>query len=143
MTFHSMPVGNFCVWRRDATGSGAPNGSCNNVPPHVNLVSTTSVDGVAAMFCELQVSTCPAFNNFRRGATVPPPPVTMCTGMTTGTMDDPGCGAPGLADGFCRVDTSMNHYCTIGCSTMQDCPCTDITCTAQYPCTAGLCALNP
>jgi hypothetical protein len=142
MTFRSMPVGSFCAWRRSATGSGAPNGSCNNVRPHINLVSATSIDGVADMVCEPQVTSCPALANFRMGATVPTM-TAMCSGMTTGTSDDPGCGAAGIADGFCRIDSSMNHYCTVECTTAQDCPCIGIACATQYPCMGGLCSLNP
>lgn len=140
MTFHSAAVGSFCAWRQDAAGSGAPNGNCAMVAPYANGTAATSVDGVSTMFCELRVSTCPALaDHLTAGSSA----TGMCTGLTTGVSDDPDCGAPGLADGFCRIDSSSNHFCTVECSTMSDCPCTGGTCAAHYPCSGGFCSLNP
>ena len=140
MTFHAMAAGSHCAWRQDAAGSGAPNGNCAMVSPYVNGAAVTSVDGVSAMACTLASSTCDALADFRTGGAAASG---QCTGATTGTSADPDCGAPTLDDGFCRIDSSSNHYCTVGCTTMADCPCTDGTCATHYPCNSGFCSLNP
>ena len=140
MTFHSMPAGSHCAWRQDAAGSGAPNGNCAMVAPYVNGAAVTSVDGVSAMGCTPRVSTCDALAAFGTGGAGAGGP---CTGPTTGTSADPDCGAPSLDDGFCRLDSSYYHYCTVECTTMADCPCTGVSCAAHYPCSSGVCSLNP
>lgn len=140
MTSHGTAVGSYCAWRQDAAGSGAPNGNCASVAPYGNGAAATSIDGVATMVCELVVSSCPALNDFRTGGASA---TGHCTGPTTGVTDDPDCGAAGVADGFCRIDSSTNHFCTVECTTMSDCPCTALACTTHYPCSGGLCSLNP
>ncbi len=93
MTFGdpAMPVGNFCLWRQDATGSGAPNGDCTMAthPYVVPVADATSVDGTSATVCGLRLTTCPALHDF---------------GMTTcsGAGDNASCGAAGLDDGISR-----------------------------------------
>jgi hypothetical protein len=152
MTSHSTAIGNFCAWRKDADGSGAPNGDCLNVAPYLNeMTATTSVDGTMATVCVPAVSSCPALMQFRTGGAGG----AQCTGPTTGTGADMDCGActplgtvcssasaTDVPDGFCRVDNASHHFCTVECTNTNDCPCTGGTCTAHYACNGGFCALN-
>lgn len=140
MTYLGTHVGTFCAWRQDASGSGAPNGACAAVAPYANTVAATSVDGTTAMVCGLRSTTCTALNDFLTGGTSG---TGQCAGPTTGVIDDPSCGAPGVADGFCRIDSGASHFCTVGCTTMADCPCNGGACASHFPCASGFCSLNP
>ena len=122
MRFGATSVGNFCAWRQDATGTGAPAGNCFNSPPYVRNTTATSVDGIVTNVCVLRTSTCAAHRHFSQP---------LCS-------MDADCGAPSVNDGFCV----MGSHCTAGCTTYEDCPCTDISCTSQYDCVAGTCSLS-
>ena len=126
MRFGATSVGNFCAWRRDATGTGAPAGNCFNSPPYVRDVTATSIDGVATSVCVLRTSTCEAHEDFSRKACTMP------------GMADSDCGAPSVNDGFC----APGSRCTVECTTYEDCPCIGPSCTRQYDCIADTCSLS-
>ncbi|MFO0683401.1 MAG: hypothetical protein U0234_15190 [Sandaracinus sp.] len=112
-----VPAGNHCLWREDASGAGAPNGSCfGNGRPYVRASSLTSVDGVTAMVCTLAVSTCEAQTAFR---------MTDC--MTLDAAGDARCGEPTLHDGVCRMVDATHNRCTTFCVSDDDCP-AGVTC---------------
>ena len=119
MTFDTpaRPVGNYCLWRLDSTGAGAPNGACSTVRPYVRaLPDATSLEGVTATVCGLRVTTCPAMNDFS---------ATNC--MTLDATGDARCGAAGFADGVCRVLDAAANRCTVECGSDDDCK-TGFTC---------------
>lgn len=107
-----VAVGTRCLWRQDATGAGAPNGSCfSNERPYVRASSLTSIDGVSTTVCTLAVSTCESQGAFR---------MTNC--MTLDAAGDAMCGLPAVHDGVCRgVDMTTNR-CTVFCGSDDDCP---------------------
>jgi len=110
------PAGNFCLWRLDATGTGAPSGACSRVRPYVRAQTATSVDGVSASVCGLALTTCPAINAYR---------ATNC--MTLDAAGDARCGVDGLDDGLCRMFDAAANRCTVRCSSDDDCR-NDTTC---------------
>ncbi len=133
MTFgaSATSVGNFCLWRQDATGTYAPNGDCTAAPPYAKIIAdATSVDGTTATVCGLQLTTCPALHDWRNKR---------CSGPGTG---DAECGADGLDDGFCVVAGSLTNLCTIPCAADDDCP--GIPGIAVFHCdrTTWLCGVN-
>ncbi len=114
-------VGSFCLWTKDATALGAPNGACGlSSRPFASQAEVTSVDGVSATVCTLRTTTCPAF---LQHATV----VSECN--VPGT-DDAACGAAGFNDGRCR-STGSETMCTYPCggNDARDCP-SGFTCVA-------------
>ncbi len=104
-------VGNFCLWRKDATGVGAPNGVCGTFRPFAQSASITSVDGATTNVCQLATTTCVAFLQYR----------TTVAGCTTPGIDDAACGAAGFNDGLCRLDGDSLPKCTYRCDTNEDC----------------------
>ncbi|MFO0683402.1 MAG: hypothetical protein U0234_15195 [Sandaracinus sp.] len=106
-----VPAGNHCLWREDASGAGAPNGSCfGNGRPYVRASSLTSVDGVTAMVCTFRSSTCEAQAAFS---------MTDC--MTLDLTGDARCGEPTLHDGVCRMVDATHNRCTTFCGSDDDC----------------------
>ena len=120
------PAGKFCLWRLDATGTGAPAGDCFTTRPYVREQTATSVDGVAAPVCGLALTTCPALNAYR---------ATNC--MTLDAAGDARCGVEGLDDGLCRAAGSTTNRCTVPCLSDDDCP--GSTCNTAV--TPRVCAL--
>lgn len=120
MTFGSTaePVGSFCLWKRSATGVGAPNGTCGVVSVGVypsrpfasTLAEHESVDGEIADICSLRTTTCPALLGHAT-------PVEGCEAAG----DDAACGVEGLDDGRCRLNTSGVALCTYPCLGTEDC----------------------
>ncbi len=104
-------VGSFCLWRKDATGVGAPNGSCGtSFKPFAQSAVITSVDGVAATVCTLRTTTCPAL--LQHAQTV--------TGCAV-AGDDAACGAAGFNDGRCRLNSEDEPKCSYPCAGNEDC----------------------
>jgi len=129
MTHSSTVVGNFCAWRLDAAGLGAPGGDClANARPYTRPTMVTSVDGVSTMVCTLRSTTCEALSNFLSACTP-------ATAPASSTM----CGSH--MDGFCVHEGSMTA-CTTECVTNEDCKCTGGSCANQYVCTSGFCDLS-
>jgi hypothetical protein len=119
-TFGSAPdeteVGYFCFWERGAVGAPA---ACSSARPYVNTLSNErTIDGADATVCGLEVTTCPALNDFRN-------PDTNCA--PDDEPDDSLCGEPGFTDGYCRVfedlpEPSSDVYrCTVPCGSEDDC----------------------
>ncbi len=132
MESQGVALGTFCAWREDARTPG-PYGTCTRVPPYVRRVERTSVDGVTAMVCELRVTNCLAHADFLG---------TTCTMPDSWPPYDPACGAEDVDDGFCFALDSVTSRCTVGCTTVQDCPCTGVSCSRQFRCTQGFCSLS-
>lgn len=105
-----VAVGNHCLWRQDAAGTGAPSGSCLDIRPYVQASSLSSVDGTTAMVCTLALSTCEAQAGFR---------MTDC--MTIDATGDARCGATGVHDGMCQMFDSTHNRCTVFCLSDDDC----------------------
>ena len=106
-------VGSYCLWRRDATAVGAPNGACGfGSQPFASARMATSTDGVAAAICDLRTATCPAL--LEHATTVP--------GCATAFTDDAACGAAGFNDGRCRLNGSSEPKCSYPCLGTEDCP---------------------
>lgn len=106
-----VAVGNRCLWRQDAAGTGAPNGDCTTLPPYVRASALTSVDGVATMVCSFRESTCEAQAAFS---------ATNC--MTLDAAGDALCGVIGVHDGVCRMFGATTNRCTVFCGSDDDCP---------------------
>ncbi len=121
-------VGNFCLWRKDATAVGAPNGTCGlNSRPFASQVDVTSVDGEENVtICTLATTTCPAVLQYR----------TTVSGCVTPGVDDGACGDPDFNDGRCRLNGASQPKCTYPCVGNEDCPAG--TCTAAIN---GVCSL--
>ena len=114
MTFSSeagpVHVGNFCLWRLDATEGGAPNGDCLTTRPYVaQRDEVNTLSGQTLSVCSLRTTTCEALNHFR-----------MKSCMTPFESDDE-CGVPDLDDGLCRVRDVDGNQCTIPCGSDDDC----------------------
>jgi hypothetical protein len=114
-------VGSFCQWRRDATGAGAPMGTCGETRiesrPWAREVTVDTVDGEGSVpICTLATTTCPALLHLgvsRTGCQGEPGP---------GVGSDDACGAPGLADGRCAIDEATNQLaCSYPCRDSSDC----------------------
>ncbi len=99
-----VAVGQRCLWRLDAVGAGAPNGSCTNVEGTSSGMAR-SVDGVSATVCTLTVSTCEAHADWRVDC------------LTEDAAGDARCGLPGVNDSICR----SGHLCSFFCETNDDC----------------------
>ncbi len=104
-----------CVWREDATATGAPMGSClEHGRPFVEPRDAITADGASVRVCLLGPSTCAAWLVFRS-------PVACAT--------DADCGLD-VGDGSC-VDADPGAAtvmrCTMTCVTDVDCP-TGTTC---------------
>ena len=113
MTFDSPArvVGNYCLWRMDAAGAGAPNGACSTVRPYVRaLAAATSLEGATATVCGLRLTTCPGMNDLS---------TTNC--MSLDATGDARCGAAGFADGLCRALDAAANRCTVECLSDDDC----------------------
>ena len=113
MTFDTpaRPVGNFCLWRQDAAGTGAPGGACSAVRPYVRAAAgTTSIEGVSATVCGLRSTTCPALNDF-----------SMRNCMTLDATGDALCGALGFDDGLCRMLDAAANRCRVECGSDDEC----------------------
>jgi hypothetical protein len=109
MAFDGTDLGNFCLWRLDATEVGGPNGSCTNSPPYRGSTDITTISGESVSICTLRSTTCAALADFD----------TMdCT--TPGDSDDE-CGVAGLDDGLCRMVDAVVNRCTIPCDSDDDC----------------------
>ena len=107
-----VAVGNHCLWRSDASGTGAPNGDCfANARPYARTSMLTSVDGVTADVCTLAVSTCAAQEDFR-----------MVNCMTLDAAGDALCGVASVPDGVCRNVSGTTNRCTVFCLSDDDCP---------------------
>lgn len=129
MTFGTpeVEVGLYCLWRQDATESGAPMGDCFAARPYVDAAALTSVDGATATVCSLAVSTCEAHNDYR---------TTACT--LPGTPADDECGVPGQPDGYCVMAGAATNRCTVPCGGDDDCQ-TGFTCDTTV--TPTVCSL--
>jgi hypothetical protein len=106
-----VAVGNHCLWRSDASGTGAPNGACSTVRPYVSTQSVTSVSGVTADVCTFRVSTCEAQRDF-----------SMVNCMTLDATGNALCGVTGVPDGVCRRLDAASNRCTTYCLSDDDCP---------------------
>ena len=110
MRFGGQPVGQHCLWRQDAEGTGTPNGDCvTGDRPFVRAESITSIDGTMATVCGLRNSTCEAQDDYSREN---------CDHL--GTPDDALCGREGVADGVCRPFGGARR-CTVFCASDDDC----------------------
>lgn len=106
-----VAVGQYCLWRRDATEAGAPMGSCaSNGRPYAATDMVTTVSGAAETVCTLAVSTCEALSDYR---------TTNC--MTLDGAGDARCGVDARADGFCRALDAVTNRCTVQCTSDDDC----------------------
>ena len=110
MTFESTDVGQFCLWREDATQPTAPMGSCTNTRPYTQGTPITSVDDVTTRVCSLRQTTCPGLNDFDHP-----------DGCTAPVAGDPECGFSGVNDGLCRMRDAVTNRCTIPCLSDDDC----------------------
>lgn len=107
-------IGNFCLWERDATGIGAPDGACGlNSRPFAQQATVISVNGTEpVVVCQLRTTTCPGLKDHA---------VDVDECQIAGDDDD-ACGAPDFNDGLCRGGGST--LCTYPCagSDDRDCP---------------------
>lgn len=132
--FDETELGAICLWRQDAEGAGAPNGSCTtNARPYFSSVERQSIDGVEAMVCTLRTSTCLAHEQFS------------VQGSCSGENDHEACGHADLDDGYC-VDSDpgagTDYRCTVPCGASEDCPINFDTCeAAPVPISGKICAL--
>ncbi len=125
--FRGADAGLRCLWRQAAV----PGGDCARVHPYMSTEAVTSVEGTADTVCGLRSSTCAALADFS---------VQTCDAPAAGA--DPACGGEGLDDGFCAAFGPTTNYCTVGCSSSADCPCTDGTCAEVFRCASGFCSLS-
>lgn len=108
----STVVGTFCQWRLDATGPGAPNGTCGiGSQPFAQQDTRTSVDNVSSAICTLATTTCTALLQHR----------TAVDGCEVPLTDDDACGVEGLRDGRCRLNSGGSPRCTYPCLGTEDC----------------------
>ena len=109
------PVGTFCLWRRGATQTAAPKGTCGlNSRPYAKLLSVTTVNGEEDVeVCAPRSTTCTAIAHFSQ-------PVSGCDAEGS----DEACGAAGFNDGLCRLRNGVEPLCTYPCggSDDSDCP---------------------
>jgi hypothetical protein len=117
-------TGNFCLWKQDATGNGAPNGDCLNARPYVGTESKwKSVDGDDPKVCKPALTTCQGQNDFRAKS---------CSGETS--QGNAECGAEGVDDAYCAPFGS-GFFCTVPCVSYLDCqetrPGDDMECQSQ------------
>jgi hypothetical protein len=104
----SREVGTFCLWQRDATQAGAPDGACSRIRPYIDAFEATSLDrDTPTVMCGLAVTTCPGIKDFREEC-------------PEAGADD-ACGAPGFDDGFCVVFDAASNQCTVPCLGTNDC----------------------
>lgn len=101
------PVGHFCLWRKDATGGVAPNGTCGlNSRPFSATRIVTTANGEEVAICESRTTTCPAIEQAGREK----------TGCDV-EGDDDVCGASGFDDAICRnLDGDGIPECTFHCA---------------------------
>ncbi len=115
-TFQSQDVGYFCFWKQSG-GNGAPTDCAATGRPYVDLLqNSVSVDGTTADICALQVSTCPARNEFGTKD---------CA--TSAAADDSKCSFDAPNDSKCFQVSASVFHCTMVCSNDNDCP-TGISC---------------
>jgi hypothetical protein len=119
-----VDTGMHCAWPRDATGAGAPDGSCLAVRPYLRASDLVSADGVAATVCTLRQSTCEAHADFSD---------VDC--MTLDADGDARCGLENVDDGVCRAFDAVANRCTVLCGSDEDCR-MGFTCSGDTP---GVC----
>ncbi len=103
-------VGNFCLWREDASGGGGPGGACSTVAPYVDGEVVTTISGATDVsVCGLAFTTCVGLNHARD---MP---------CETPFDDDDVCGVTGLDDGLCRRQDAASVLCTVRCAGDSDC----------------------
>lgn len=108
--FGTADTGYYCLWKENATGTGAPNGNCGNVRPYIGTEpGWTSIDGQAAIVCKPSVTTCQAQSDFRAKS---------CSGPTPDGHAE--CGTDGVADAYCAPFLA-GHFCTTPCASFLDC----------------------
>lgn len=122
--FGSADTGRYCLWMENATGPGAPNGSCGNARPYIGTETEwQSVDGMTPTVCKPAVTTCQAQIDFRTKS---------CSGETP--TGDAECGAEGVNDAYCAPFLT-GYRCTVPCVSYDDCketrPGDDMECQQQ------------
>ncbi len=106
--FMGQTIGHFCFPIQQ-------DGSCVPEKPYSSPMMLTSVEGVSEVVCVLDLTTCPARNDY---------------GSMPGCKADDECGAPKLPDGLCRMEPLDTTKCTYPCNSDDDCP-TGSTCPAS------------
>jgi hypothetical protein len=124
-TFDSTDVGYFCFWEKNG-GGGAPTSCGGEGRPFTDAIpATATIDDTIADICGLQVTTCPALNDYRAVDCAP-----------TGTPNHDLCGTEGLDDGYCRVAETIpttQYRCSTPCLTVDDCELGVASCLAGTP----------
>ena len=112
-------VGWFCLWRKDATGTSleteGPDGSCGpdgdtrgSSPFSVERSGVTTLGGATVDVCDLELSTCAAYNVFRGRCESRDAP---------DTPDHSRCGFDPPNDGFCAsIREGGSWRCSLPCN---------------------------
>ena len=111
--FMGEDAGRFCLRPREATGVGAPGGSCITIAPYIGgFDAAGTADPATVRMCGLATTTCPALADFR---------MTPCDAPGEDTADR--CGIVGLDDGYCAElpGSPGTNVCTTPCGSSSDC----------------------